>query len=160
MPTGQQSLTADLLVLATIVGLLVRQLRDRRLRVGMLWLLPVLIAYGSYTLIARTFTPSIISIAVLGVGLALGSAIGLVRGAMVPMVIDRAHASVILKGAPVAVLLWIALIALKVVASALLRGSGQAAEADVATAALVLTSAGSVIANRAYLLWRYAATPA
>jgi uncharacterized membrane protein len=160
----------DIVAIAVVGYLAIRQFQEKQMRVSRLWVLPALTLLFTYTGIQGDLFDTQYSPAIIGVAFLLGLALGAVRGAASKLTIDPATQSVSVKGTPISVTLWVALLAVKGAADFALAATGQtptgkAASAIGLTAALVTAAAlalslGAVIATRVYYYWRYALTVA
>lgn len=155
----------DIVAIAVVGYLAVRQFQEKQMRVSRLWVLPALTVLFTYTGIQGDLFDTQFSPTIIGVAFLLGLALGAVRGIASKLTIDPATQSVSVTGTPISVALWVALLALKGVADFALAATRSAASvvgltAALVTAALLALSLGAVIATRVYYYWRYALTVA
>lgn len=153
----------DIVAIAVVGYLAIRQFQVKQMRVSRLWVLPALTLLFTYTGIQGDLFDTQYSPAIIGVAFLLGLALGAVRGVATKLTVDTSAQSVTVKGTLLSVLLWIALLAIKGIADFALAATGKAASAIGLTTALVTAAAlalslGAVIATRVYYYWRYALT--
>ena len=86
--------------------------RERVLKPGRMWILPVLVLVGVLAILARHPPPPVGWIA-LALGLAFGIALGWRRGKLVALRVDRDTGSLLQRISPLAVLLLLAIVALR-----------------------------------------------
>ncbi|MEO7002055.1 MAG: hypothetical protein ABI068_09530 [Ktedonobacterales bacterium] len=160
----QQQLLIDLIALAVVGYLAVRQFREKQVRINTLWVLPALLFLFSYngiqtdlfdTSLAPGFSPIVIGLALLA-----GLAAGAVRGALIKVKVDISKHILFVKGTPFSVILWIVFLALKALGDVTLgatslRNTPFGTATGLTTAALLTFSLGALIATRVYFYWRY-----
>lgn len=156
----QQQLLIDVVALAVVGYLAVRQFREKQQRIGTLWILPALLFLFSYNSIQNDLFDTAFSPIVIGLALVAGLMAGAVRGALIKVKVDLDKRILIVKGTPLSVILWIVFLAVKAVSdvalfATALRGTPLAAATGLTTAALLTFSLGALIATRVYFYWRY-----
>lgn len=144
-----------------IVGFIAtRQLKERKVRISRMWLLPLFMFLISYAGIQNDLFDSASSAVIIGLAFVIGLALGGLRGAMIKMRIDQKQGALFVKGTPVSVVMWVALLALKGIAdvgfsAAGLKGETAGIAEGIITAALLALTLGATIATRIYYYWRY-----
>jgi hypothetical protein len=144
-------------VLAVVLGLRFRSMsRERPLRLPTLWIVPVV-----YLLIAGSMLfalpPPPVGWALVGLGLAVGLVVGWYRGRLIRIEHDDRTGELRQRASPLAMILLLALVALKLGARAIF---GETAAAHPASGAMMLTDAfigfalGLLSATRAELYLR------
>lgn len=123
-------------IIAVVLALRLRSMsRERPLRVQTLWVVPV-----TYVLLAGsmllTLPPPPVGWGLVGVGTAIGAAIGWHRGKLIRIHRDEQTGELRQKASPIAVLLLAALVVLKLGARAIF---GETAAGHPASGALLLT---------------------
>lgn len=116
-----------------IVMIVARNLRPRRLRVGMLWAWPaiLLLAFAGYF---YKYPPhTLTEVAGLVVGFAVGGALGWWRGGFTRIEVDPATDTAMQQASPLGVLLILALFAIRAGVRVLVLHSGAALPASVET---------------------------
>ena len=144
--------TLDTFIVLGVVWFMWRLLREQRLPVGTLWVLPLLmllICVWQWRLFASA-GPAVVVAAAL-----VGTLSGLVVGRLMFRRVDQHAARVVVEGTPLSVALWPGVVALVIVAQYALRDRidpATAAQWNVASLAFVVGSLGG---QRAYLHWQY-----
>lgn len=139
-PLHQTWLTAVLpfVILAVVVGFRLRSMsRERPLKIGTLWIIPVV-----YLLLVASMLfalpPTIGGWALVIVGTAIGAVLGWHRAKMISIQRDAETGELRQKASPLAMLLLVALIVLKLGARAIF---GEAAATQPGSGAMLLTDA-------------------
>lgn len=163
MPTipTKTTLLIDLLALLIVGYLAYRQFREKRAQVSRLWITPALALLFSYTSIQGDLFDTALSPAIIGGAFVVGAVVGALRGMTTKLTVDAPNAAIVVKGTPVSVALWVALLAVKGVADLALEGTGKASTpagvaAGLVTATLLSFSLGALVATQVYYYWRYA----
>jgi membrane protein CcdC involved in cytochrome C biogenesis len=86
-------------------------------------------------------------------GFAIGIGFGIVIGSRMEVKVDE-RGRMLLKGSTVAVLIWVAIIALKIYGKSLL-GSFGLIDLGILTSIFLAMTLGTMIARRAYVYWQY-----
>lgn len=157
----QQGWVKDVLpfvVIAVVIALRWRGLKKaRRLRVGMLWIVPLLVVAAiGMALVAMPPTP--LGWLVFAAGLAAGAAVGWQRARLMHLHRDPASGELMMRQTPAALLLLLAIFAMRRLVNP--GGSGPAADGTIAPTALLVTDGllgfalGMVIALRLTLYLR------
>lgn len=159
IPT-QETVLLDLIALIVVGYLAFRQFRESESRVGRLWVLPALALLFSYTSIQHDLFDTAWSPAIIAAGFVVGLVVGAVRGAATKLTVDPGAGVIRVKGTPVSVTLWLALLAVKGIADVALASLGKENTAagvatGLITATLLSFSLGAIIATRVYFYWRY-----
>ena len=150
------------IVAVVIVGLLAaRQFRERQVRIASMWLLPAFMFLISYTSIQNDLFDNDLSAPIIGLGFVVGLILGGMRGALTRVRIDREHGCLYVKGTPISVVLWVALLGVKALGDVALVATNTSHQntgviaASVITASLVALSLAATIATRIYFYWRF-----
>ena len=148
-----------------IVGVLAaRQFRERRVSINSMWLLPVFMFLISYTIIQNDLFDNQYSAPIIGLGFVVGLILGGMRGALTKIRIDHQKGCLFVKGTPISVVMWVALLGVKALGDVALVATGASHQAtgiiaaSVVTASLVALSLAATIATRIYYYWRYTLT--
>ena len=137
-PIHQTWLTALLpfVIIAVVVGLRLRSMsKERPLKIGTLWIVPVvyLLLVGSMLF---ALPPTIAGWSLVAVGVAIGAVLGWHRGKMIRIERNAETGELRQKASPLAMLLVVALIVLKLGARAVF---GEAAATQPGSGAMLLT---------------------
>jgi len=139
-PIHQTWLTTllPLVVLVLVVGLRLRSMnRERPLKLGTLWIVPVVyLALVAWMLFALPPSPG--GWALVAMGIAIGAVIGWHRGKLIRIERDSETGDLRQRASPLAMLLLVALIALKLGARAIF---GETAAGHPGSGAMLLTDA-------------------
>ncbi|HEX9036409.1 MAG TPA: hypothetical protein VF808_05410 [Ktedonobacterales bacterium] len=151
----------DIVAIAVVGYLAIRQLQVKQMRVSRLWVLPALTLLFTYTGIQGDLFDTMYSPTIIGVAFLIGMAIGAVRGAATKLTVDAKTQSVTVKGTLLSVILWVVTLGVKGVADFAVAALGAASSivgltTALVTAALLALSLGAIIATRVYYYWRYA----
>lgn len=119
-----------LMVLAVIAWRMRRSFQARRMTTGRLWILPAIIAIITLAAIAQTPPRGADWLWLLPAG-ALGGVAGWYRGRAIRISVDPATGEPVSQGSPLAVVLLVVLIAVRVALKPLLIESAQAHHVDV-----------------------------
>jgi len=156
----QQQLLIDVIALAVVGYLAVRQFREKQVRISRLWVLPALLFLFSYNGIQNDLFDTGFAPVVIGLALLAGLMAGAARGALIKVKVDLAARILFVKGTPLSVILWIVFLAVKALSDVALfttslRATPLGAATGLTTAALLTFSLGTLIATRIYFYWRY-----
>ncbi|MGZ7108372.1 MAG: DUF1453 domain-containing protein [Methanobacterium sp.] len=138
-----------LLVIPLVVIL---QLRQRRVRSWTLMIMPALLSLINIPLVISELY-SAFNIIILVISFIAGIAIGILIGKFMEVKIDE-NGSMILKGSFIAVLLWIAIILLKLYGKDVLVGT-RLIELNLLTSAFLVMTLGGMISRRVFIYWKY-----
>lgn len=138
--------------LIVILLIIILQLRRRKVRLWSLLIMPVLISFVTIPLVTSELT-SIFNIVVIFISLLIGLLIGILIGKFMEVQIDE-DGTFFLKGSFIAVLLWIAIILLKVYGENVLSGTGWM-EINLITSAALIMALGAMISRRSFVYWKY-----
>jgi membrane protein CcdC involved in cytochrome C biogenesis len=140
-----------------VAGLLVLQLRRRRVSIRGLWVPPaVLIAMTAWTLIANPPAQSS-GWLWLGVALCVGLVTGAVRGVLIDVDrIDAATGTVLVQNTRLGILVWLVAFAARIVVRQVLgRSDLEGSALGVVTTALLVAALGVVISRSISLYFAY-----
>lgn len=117
-------------VLVVVVRFLFRELRQRKVRLRTLWIRPGILTVFTVLLIVGAFATAGLNVGVMLISIVAGAAFGLLTGWLVVRSTTFAPAgergAVLAKGSIVTVIVWVAAIALRLVARFVFAGSGAA----------------------------------
>ncbi|MGZ7160277.1 MAG: DUF1453 domain-containing protein [Methanobacterium sp.] len=128
------------------------QLRQRRVRSWTLMIMPALLSLITIPLVISELY-SAFNIIILVISFIAGIAIGILIGKFMEVKIDE-NGSMILKGSFIAVLLWIAIILLKLYGKDVLVGT-RLIELNLLTSAFLVMTLGGMISRRVFIYWKY-----
>lgn len=137
-----------------VIIILLLQLRTRRVRLFGLVIMPLFMLLFTLPLVAIGLSPGLLGIIFIGLGFIIGAGIGLAVGSMMEVKVDEKDGSMVLKGSMLAVLLWAAIIGLKIYGKDLLNGIGII-DMGLVTSMFLMMAVGSMITRRGFLYWRY-----
>jgi hypothetical protein len=125
-------------IIAVVIALRLRSMsRERPLKLGSLWVVPVIYALIAGSMLL-TLTPTPLGWGLLLLGLAIGLAIGWHRGKLIRIERNAETGELRQKASPIAMLLLVALIVLKLGARAIF---GETAAGHPSSSAMLLTDA-------------------
>ena len=143
--------TFDAVILAGVLWLALRALREQRVPVATIWMLPgLMLLLGASQL--RIFATHPLSNAS---ALVAGLLSGLAVGALTYRRADRRAGVVVTRGTPLSALVWPGSVALALLAQYALRGRIGADTGELLNTALLAFAVGNVASQRAYLHWRF-----
>jgi hypothetical protein len=153
--TGQGSSLAASGTLFVLFGLLiiVLQLRQRRVRLWGLVLVPLAMLFVTATVVSIELNAGIVNLLAFALGFALGIGAGLLIGSHMKLKIDE-KGFMTLQGSVVAVTLWVLVLGLKLFGKALIGDLGLVGF-DVLTSAMLAITLGAIIGRRIFILWKY-----
>lgn len=150
---GGNSFVGGTMFLAVVLLILLLQLRERRVRMWSLVIMPIfLVAVTGAVLVTELATGPVAWLAIL-LGFAAGAAIGLLVASHMHVKVGP-DGSLVMKGSVVAVAIWGAILLVKVYGKDLLAGTGLVDMNLVASALLAMTL-GMMIFRRGYVYYRY-----
>ncbi|MGZ7043228.1 MAG: DUF1453 domain-containing protein [Methanobacterium sp.] len=138
--------------LLVILLVVILQLRQRRVRSWTLMIMPALLSLITIPLVISELY-SAFNIIILVISFIAGIAIGILIGKFMEVKIDE-NGSMILKGSFIAVLLWIAIILLKLYGKDVLVGT-RLIELNLLTSAFLVMTLGGMISRRVFIYWKY-----
>ncbi len=142
------------LVLLVFIGLiLLLQLRERRVRLWSLLIMPVLMLWITTSVVYTELSSGIVNLLLIAAGLAIGLVLGLIIASRMEVKVDE-QGRMVLRGSILAVLIWMAIIVLKLYGKSLLAGFGLI-DVGVLTSVFLTMTLGGTISRRAYLYWIY-----
>ena len=137
-----------------VLAILLLQLRTRRVRFIGLVVMPVLMLLLTLPLVSMELFSGPLGMALIALGFIIGIGIGVVVGSMMEVKVDPKDGSMLLKGSILAVLVWAAVIGLKIYGKDLL-GSTGIVDLGLLTSVFLMMTVGMMIARRAVTYWRY-----
>ena len=153
----ERTASLDIIILAGVAFLGRRLLRERRLPVATMWLLPLLMLGIGSTQRAVWLggaRPDILLSAAVAGGLA-----GIAVGVLVYVRAERPAGAIVVRGTPLSVLLWPGTVALYILARRALAGGDPLATGDPLDIAFLVFVAAVVAAERGCLYWQYRRDP-
>jgi hypothetical protein len=141
--------------IAVIVWVIVSQMRDSRMSVSRMWVIPALMVFLSFGSLTKLPLNNVFNIALLLSALGAGAILGVMREAFKTIRVNRADGEIIVKGTPIGILIWIGAIIFERYIKEFLHDSKGIVTPQLLPAALLLFSLSAVIARRAYLYWKY-----
>lgn len=139
--------------LVIIVIILILQLRERKVKVRKLFVMPVFMVLATGAVIYTSASSSITAFALVAAGLAVGIGMGAAIGSLMKVNIHE-DGSMVLKGSILAVVVWIALIGVKILGKDTLGGTGYI-NLSVLTSIFLAMTLGAMVARRAYVYREY-----
>lgn len=139
--------------LVIIALILLLQLRERRVRWWSLMLMPAFMLLVTATVVYTELSSGPLNLLLIAAGLAIGIALGVVIGSRMEVKVDE-KGRMVLKGSTVAVLIWAAVIVLKIYGKSLLGDFGLI-DIGVLTSIFLAMTLGTMISRRAYVYWQY-----
>ena len=139
------------LVIMAII--LILQLRERKVKVRKLFVMPVFMVLATGAVIYTSASSSITAFALVAAGLAVGIGMGAAIGSLMKVNIHE-DGSMLLKGSILAVAVWIALIGVKILGKDTLGGTGYI-NLSVLTSIFLAMALGAMVTRRAYVYREY-----
>ncbi len=150
--SGAQSFNDVYLVIVFLILLL--QLRERRVRMWTLVVMPCIMLVFTIPLVNMDLNSGLPGMVLLAVGLVIGCGIGVLIGSMMQVKIDEKDGTMILKGSLLAVALWGAIIVIKLYGKGLIGDTGVI-DINLLTSVFLMVTLGTMIGRRAFVYWRY-----
>jgi hypothetical protein len=138
-----------------LIVMILRNRRPRKLRVELLWLRPIIFAIIVVTTItASPVAMDVVTLAVLGVALAAGAALGWQRGRLMRIDVNPETHALTTQASPIGVLLILAVLALRM----LLRGAAIESRSALGLPASTITDAlvlllGAMVVLQSLEMW-------
>ncbi len=142
-----------LVFIVVILLLLLLQLRERRVRLWSLMIMPVFMLLITGTVVYTELFSGIVNLLLIAAGLAVGLVLGMIIASRMEVKIDE-QGRMILRGSIVAVLIWAAILVLKIYGKSLIAGFGLI-DVGVLTSIFLAMTLGAMISRRAYVYWQY-----
>ena len=139
--------------LVIMVIILILQLRERKVKVRKLFVMPVFMVLATGAVIYTSASSSITAFALVAAGLAVGIGMGAVIGSLMKVNIHE-DGSMLLKGSILVVAVWIALIGVKILGKDTLGGTGYI-NLSVLTSIFLAMALGAMVTRRAYVYREY-----
>jgi hypothetical protein len=149
--SGDVAMGPEMFVLIAVIVILM-QLRTRRIRLEVIWILPALLAILTAATIAFEYN-GLSTLLLSAVGLVAGCVIGVIIGSRMEVTIDE-QGRMVLKGSLVAVTMWVLVLGLKFFGKGILGDTGWISIDDL-TAALLALTMGSILARRTYVALKF-----
>lgn len=138
-------------VIAILIILL--QLRERRVRIWTIWIVPALLLLVTAAVTVPELGRGPVNLLIIAVGFAIGCAVGLFIGSRMEVRLDD-KGRIVLKGSVIAVLVWIAVLGLKLFGKGAI-GSLGIIDFDVLASAVLAMTLSTMVFRRVYVLWKY-----
>lgn len=139
--------------LIIIALVLLLQLRERHVRWWSLMIMPLFMLLVTASVVYTELSSGPLNLLLIAVGFAIGIAVGIVIGSRMDVKVDE-RGRMVLKGSTVAVLIWAAVIVLKIYGKSLLGDFGLI-DIGVLTSIFLAMTLGTMISRRAYVYWQY-----
>ena len=136
-----------------IALILLLQLRERRVTWWSLMIMPVFMLLITGGLVFTELSTGIVNLLLIAAGLAIGIGLGVIIATRIEVKVDE-RGRMVLKGSTVAVLIWAAIILLKIYGKSTLAGFGLV-DVGVLTTIFLAMTLGAMVSRRAYLYWQY-----
>jgi membrane protein CcdC involved in cytochrome C biogenesis len=143
----------DQFYLVFVALILLLQLRERRVRWWSLMIMPVIMLMLTGGIVFTELTSGVGNLLLIAAGLAVGFVLGIIVASRMEVKIDD-QGRMVIKGSTVAVLIWAAIILLKLYGKNWLVGLGLI-DVDILTSAFLAMTLGAMISRRAFLYWQY-----
>lgn len=138
--------------LIIILIIIILQLRQRKVKLWTLFIMPIFISIVTIPLLSGEIT-SVFNVLIIIIALLFGLIMGLLIGKFYEVKIDE-NGAMLLKGSYIAVFLWIAIILLKLYGESAISGTGWIELSLITSAALVMTL-GAMVSRRIFIYWKY-----
>lgn len=142
-----------LVILPLIFLILLLQLRERRARWWSLMIMPAFMLPITAAVVFTELSSGFVNLLLIAIGLAIGIVLGMIIASRMEVKIDE-RGRMILKGSTVAVLIWAAIIVLKIYGKSMLAGFALI-DVGILTSIFLAMTLGTMISRRAYLYWQY-----
>jgi membrane protein CcdC involved in cytochrome C biogenesis len=139
---------AFILIILLIVLL---QLRQRRVKLWSLLIMPLFMFLITLSVVNNELY-SIFNIVLISAGLFAGILIGILIGKFMEVKIDE-DGTMLLKGSYIAIIMWIAIIAVKIYGKNVLGSTGIGL--NLLTSIFLMITLGAMISRRAFIYWKY-----
>lgn len=116
-------------------------------------IMPVFMLMVTAAVVYSELSSGPLNLLLIAVGFAIGIALGVVIGSRMEVKVDE-KGRMVLKGSTVAVLIWAAVILLKIYGKSLLGDFGLI-DIGVLTSIFLAMTLGTMISRRAYVYWQY-----
>ncbi len=140
-------------VFLVILIIVILQLRERKVRLGGLLILPILMSYLTVIVVSSVIFSSVLNFSLIILGLIIGFLIGIAIGSLMKVKVDE-EGRMLLKGSFVAVILWIIIILLKVYGQDFIIGA-KLIDVNVVTSIFLMMALGAVISRRVIIYRKY-----
>ncbi len=138
--------------LIIILFIVLLQLRERKMTLRKLIIMPIILAMVTIPMISIEMY-SAFNVAVILIGLLIGVLMGLLIGRFMKIKIHE-DGSLILKGSYLAVLMWAALIIIRIGGRDVVS-SMKLMDFNLLTSMFLIMAVGAMITRRVYIYWRY-----
>lgn len=150
VPDSNFMASPSFLIIILLIVLL--QLRERKMNLRKLIVMPVILALFTLPAVYVEMY-SIFNVAVIFVGLLIGILMGYLIAKFMEVKIHE-DGSMILKGSLLAVLMWAAIIAIKIYGRDVIGGM-RLIDLNLLTSAFLIMTVGAMISRRVFVYWKY-----
>ncbi len=138
--------------LIIILFIIILQLRERKIKLRKLIIMPIILALITIPTVCVEMY-SVFNVAVISVGLIVGVLMGLLIGRFMEVKMNE-DGSMIMKGSLIAVLIWAAIIVIRVYGKNVINGMGLI-DLNLLTAVFLIMAVGAMISRRIFIYWKY-----
>ncbi|MGB9979835.1 CcdC protein domain-containing protein [Methanobacterium sp.] len=138
--------------LIIILLIIVLQLRERKIKLRKLVIMPVILSIITIPMIYIEMY-SVFNAAVIFVGLLMGVLMGFLISRFMEVKIDE-DGSMIMKGSIIAVLLWAAIIVVRIYGKNEISSLGLI-DLNLLTAMFLIMAVGAMVSRRVFIYWKY-----
>lgn len=138
--------------LIIILLIIILQLRERKIKLRKLIIMPVILSIITIPMIYVEMY-SVFNVAVIFVGLLIGVLMGFLISRFMEVKMDE-NGSMIMKGSLIAVLLWAAIIVVRIYGRDEISSMGLI-DLNLLTAMFLIMAVGAMISRRIFIYWKY-----
>lgn len=138
--------------LIIILLIIILQLRERKIKLRKLIIMPVILSIITIPMIYVEMY-SVFNVAVIFVGLLIGVLMGFLISRFMEVKMDE-NGSMIMKGSLIAVLLWAAIIVVRIYGKSAVS-SMRIIDLNLLTAMFLIMAVGAMISRRIFIYWKY-----
>jgi hypothetical protein len=139
-------------IIIIVLFIVMLQLRERKVKLRSLIIMPVILSLFTLPIVYMEMY-SVFNVAVIFAGLLIGVLMGLLIGKFMKVKIHE-DGSMILKGSFLAVLLWVAIIIIRIYGRTVLSSMGIM-DLNLLTSVFLIMAMGAMISRRVYLYRKY-----
>ena len=138
--------------LIIILLIIILQLRERKIKLRKLIIMPVILSIITIPMVYVEMY-SVFNVAVIFVGLLIGVLMGFLISRFMEVKLDE-NGSMVMKGSLIAVLLWAAIIVVRVYGRNEISSMGLI-DLNLLTAMFLIMAVGAMISRRIFIYWKY-----
>lgn len=138
--------------LIIILLIIILQLRERKIKLRKLIIMPVILSIITIPMIYAEMY-SVFNVAVIFFGLLIGVLMGFLISRFMEVKMDK-NGSMIMKGSLIAVLLWAAIIVVRIYGRGEISSMGLI-DLNLLTAMFLIMAVGAMISRRIFIYWKY-----